>query len=529
MNESHHPTPQAFSDQNNPRAPNLRLETADSVSVPLPDLFQSSDLGSRNPPRSLPARLPTPNIDPAPVIPTSVEPDTAIKKAKYPLTPPDMMEMFAKKTLKELRDLQHTHIAYRRLNQAIKLEAQKLYFDYQHKQHLLSLKYRRPFRLLTKYLGQRRTRQKKTNWHKFQQTNPSAQDALHNTEVNIGQRNKQVSVIYKQSNLNASCGDVVESNVNTGDDPVSSKDNIFDKKPKSSAKIQAEIKAWAAGVQLKLKELSDLCGVEGFLVLAGQDHRKPFFFQGGSMHGDTFLRALIDEGDPMREFAIWTAGTKKVNKKRKATAKSPASFPSDGCIGQPVWKKLKVSAFENQDVCQADLRSNQKYIATEFGKMYTEIQKNSTKKDTRGWPGTDTASRLAVFNHKLVVKENNIGLSAEHIENVPVKKINLETCWLILRGLKNNWIELVEHHFDVCRKKSSAPKRKGTKISATPHSDFFEDEFDNDHDNHGEDEEQGTDDEDGADHEEDEEDEDDEDDKDDEEDEEDEDDEDDDE
>jgi hypothetical protein len=87
-----------------------------------------------------------------------------------------------KKTLSQLRDLQSTHIRYKKLNLAIKIEAQDLYFDYQRKQHLLSLKHSRPFKLLTKYLGQRRTRQKESNWHKFQQNDPDAQAALHNSK-----------------------------------------------------------------------------------------------------------------------------------------------------------------------------------------------------------------------------------------------------------------------------------------------------------------------------------------------------------
>ena len=101
-----------------------------------------------------------------------------------------------------------------------------------------------------------------------------------------------------------------------------------------------------------MKDISDLFGVEGFLVLAGQDHRKPFFFQGGSMYGDEFLKGLIDEGDPMREFAIWTAGQKAVlenKRKRKQSAGSLASGSAHQVASQPPSKKteLKELAFEN--------------------------------------------------------------------------------------------------------------------------------------------------------------------------------------
>ncbi|KAI9626203.1 hypothetical protein H4Q26_015954, partial [Puccinia striiformis f. sp. tritici PST-130] len=100
--------------------------------------------------------------------------------AKIGLTDDATMAEFEKKTLRELRDLQSTHIIYRRLDLDIKIEAQNLYFDYVKKQHLLSLKHQRPFLALTKYLGQRRTRQKESTWHKFMKHDTSAQAALHN-------------------------------------------------------------------------------------------------------------------------------------------------------------------------------------------------------------------------------------------------------------------------------------------------------------------------------------------------------------
>ncbi|KAH9443665.1 hypothetical protein Pst134EB_026063 [Puccinia striiformis f. sp. tritici] len=117
----------------------------------------------------------------SPVIaPTGVPLTAAAKKM---LTPDDVMEGFKLKTLAELRDLQHSHIRYKKLNLAIKIEAQDLFFEYQRKQYLLSLKHSRPFKCLTKYLGQRRTRQKESNWHSFQKTDPLAQKALHNNEL----------------------------------------------------------------------------------------------------------------------------------------------------------------------------------------------------------------------------------------------------------------------------------------------------------------------------------------------------------
>ncbi|KAA1127507.1 hypothetical protein PGTUg99_037386 [Puccinia graminis f. sp. tritici] len=265
--------------------------------------------------------LPDPIEPPKSPVDTSInQPTTAAGKLKAELTPDDVMAGFEKKTLKQLRDLQRTHVIYKRLNLQIKLAAQNLYFEYQTKQHLLSLKHRRPFSALTKYLGQRRSRQKQSSWHKFQKHNESAQEILHNTELNIGQRNKALSQLYKQAEPTSYNNPLDNPMADLDSDPNAEERGRFGHIFKSDKKVQQEVKLWAEGVQLKLKELGDQFGIEGFLVLAGQEHRKPFFFQGGSFYGDEYLRGLVDEGDPIREFAVWTAGSKKTIKRRKKTS-----------------------------------------------------------------------------------------------------------------------------------------------------------------------------------------------------------------
>ncbi|KAA1109861.1 hypothetical protein PGTUg99_035944 [Puccinia graminis f. sp. tritici] len=424
---------------------------------------------SREPTPVLPDRIPSPAIPP---VSSAPQPSKAADKLKAQLTPDDVMATYEKKTLSQLRDLQRTHVIYKRLNLAIKLEAQDLYFEYQTKQHLLSLKYRRPFSALTKYLGQRRTRQKQSSWHKFQKNDKSAQEALRNTEHNIGQRNKAVSALYKQADPSNRNSGVEGRMLESSSDPNADERDRFGHIFKSTQKVRQEVKAWAEGVQLKLKELSDQFGIEGFLVLAGQEHRNPFFFQGGSVYGDQYLQGLIDkDGDPIRKFAVWTAGAKKTIKKKTPKAPNPAvsSLPNNTVNGQPPKKKSRAElAAENRDVCQGSLALNHQHIGQEFKKMYLEVQADSVKKDTRGWPGTNTALRLAVYNRKLVVHDNPVGLLAEHILNVPIKKMDIETTWPVLRGLKNKWIELVELQPDEAPKTPLVRKRKASAIESTP-------------------------------------------------------------
>ncbi|KAA1139133.1 hypothetical protein PGTUg99_036454 [Puccinia graminis f. sp. tritici] len=122
-------------------------------SDPSRDDFRIHEPSSLSNPTNLHSTSP---IDPDPDSNSGAGP-ISTAAAKKQLTPDDVMEEFKKKTLSELRDLQRTHIPYKKLDLATKIAAQNLYFEYQTKQHLLSLKHRQPFKAITKYLGQRRT------------------------------------------------------------------------------------------------------------------------------------------------------------------------------------------------------------------------------------------------------------------------------------------------------------------------------------------------------------------------------------
>jgi hypothetical protein len=91
----------------------------------------------------------------------------------------EVMDSFKDHTLHQLPKLQKTHVKYTQLNEEIKIAAQDVYFEYQQQLHLLSLKHQRPFKGLAKYLGQCRTRQKKSVWHKFQLSGQTAQKEYH--------------------------------------------------------------------------------------------------------------------------------------------------------------------------------------------------------------------------------------------------------------------------------------------------------------------------------------------------------------
>jgi ribosomal protein L12E/L44/L45/RPP1/RPP2 len=84
-----------------------------------------------------------------------------------------------------------------------------------------------------------------------------------------------------------------------------------------------------------------------------------------------------------------------------------------------------------------------------------------------------------------------VGLSVEHLVDVPVKKMTIEDTWLVLQGLKNKWIELVEHKFDSLPKSVAVRKRKAAAgtTAITREGDDSEDEEDEDDDNEDEEDE----------------------------------------
>ena len=62
------------------------------------------------------------------------------------------------------------------------------------------------------------------------------------------------------------------------------------------------------------------------------------------------------------------------------------------------------------------------------------------------------------------MKENSAGLTPEHLIDVTIKKMDIQATWLVLRGLKNNWITLVEHRFETPPKRTSVRKPKASEM-----------------------------------------------------------------
>ncbi|PLW58443.1 hypothetical protein PCANC_00616 [Puccinia coronata f. sp. avenae] len=368
--------------------------------IPLPGASLIQSLLNNHPPNS--------NITPETLAtPATLATSSNLEQSNDPnsisyILPDHIVQKYRGKTLRKLREMA-AHIKLNRLNEAIKLEAQDLYLNYQRNQLLLSLKHQRSFKALTTYLGQRQSRVKKSKWHKFMADDPA--NAYSNVGTSIGQRNKDASKAYK--NVPSTATEPQSQPLTNNINPDAEERSVFKKKTKPIKQLHAEVASWASDIQKK----------------------------GGSIHSEQFLRGLAKEDDPIGDYTCWISGSRI----QKRTLNQLSDATTDAA-NKPAKKAKKDKANAYKDVCQGNPDKNWKYISKALGKMYVEINKGT---DTHGWPGTNTQKKLAKYRHKLVVEENNDGLKLKHLENVPIKSIQRNEAWLILRGLKNNWIKLV--------------------------------------------------------------------------------------
>ncbi|KAI7940948.1 hypothetical protein MJO28_013233, partial [Puccinia striiformis f. sp. tritici] len=227
----------------------------------------------------------------------------------------------------------------------------------------------RPFKCVNKYLGQHHTREKQSNWHKFQKTDPLAQEALHN--------------ILSQPHW-ASATKMLQRSINSTSRLLTHRiprlpmrilnHTIFSENYKSKKTLKKKLRRG-------LKRFNES------LVLAAQDHQKPLFFQGGGFLGDDYLRALIAKGDPMRKFAVWTAGLKATKNKVESKAKKEDKVHC-GCFQKP--RRLSSKQF------YVDCLSTTVTFYRSLGR-YTKVAKSKTTLTKKSGPGTNTALNLAWF------------------------------------------------------------------------------------------------------------------------------------
>ncbi|PLW33825.1 hypothetical protein PCASD_15879 [Puccinia coronata f. sp. avenae] len=185
--------------------------------------------------------------DPVEVIPTLPPPPKIPAKSSkgsqdFRLSAQEM-SAYEKLSSQTLRNLQSTHIMYRKLTEDVKQAAEDLYLEYHRKILLLSLEYSRPAVAIARYLGQGRMR--RTNqWNDYVANSEAAQEEFDRTEIELSERNKSVAAGYhRNKNPTANAAPLPAE---SDDTPV-----VFIRKKKlpSQTKMMADVETWKLSVQ----------------------------------------------------------------------------------------------------------------------------------------------------------------------------------------------------------------------------------------------------------------------------------------
>ncbi|PLW58587.1 hypothetical protein PCANC_00109 [Puccinia coronata f. sp. avenae] len=348
----------------------------------------------------------------------------------------DEIARLEKLPLDELRRLQtrKEYVQYQRLNYATKTEAEKIYHEYQKQILLLAFKHKRPAVAVSQYLGQGRKREN-NSWNNYRALNNDAKTEFKNVSDNLGKRNQTVAAqwhqldpatqkLYKSKSFldSLKTQDGLDLPMRTGRTP--STKNLF-----TAAKV------WAKDVSGKLKELSDELAIEGFIVMASRDHLDPFYYQGGTILANQYLKMIVEEGDPMGGFHSFVAGIKKRCRVVDVNDKSVSE------VARP--KKIRrVNGLEEfLDVDKGGLSENQNHITNVLREMC--LKANPAFK-LNYWPGTNTKAKLAENHLEVKIKEDNFANLTKADFCKVIKKTSIHETWRTLRGLEKKWIQIVK-------------------------------------------------------------------------------------
>ncbi|PLW41098.1 hypothetical protein PCANC_22275 [Puccinia coronata f. sp. avenae] len=315
----------------------------------------------------------------------------------------DELARLEKLPLDELRRLQtrKEYVQYQRLNYATKTKAEKIYH----------------------------------NWNNYRALNNDAKTKFKNVSDNLGKRNQTVAAqwhqldpatqkLYKSKSFldSLKTQDGLDLPMRTGRTP--STKNLF-----TAAKV------WAKDVSGKLKELSDELAIEGFIVMASRDHLDPFYYQGGTILANQYLKMIVEEGDPMGGFHSFVAGIKNRCRVVDVDDKSVSE------VARP--KKIRrVNGLEEfLDVDKGGLSENQNHITNVLREMC--LKANPAFK-LNYWPGTNTEAKLAENHLEVKIKEDNFANLTKADFCKVIKKTSIHETWRTLRGLEKKWIQIVK-------------------------------------------------------------------------------------
>ncbi|PLW53737.1 hypothetical protein PCANC_04423, partial [Puccinia coronata f. sp. avenae] len=285
-----------------------------------------------------------------------------------------LVEAARGKTLEELIKLIGNDSKYVRLTAENQLQLNKAYMEYQRQLYLIA--YKNKLDIEPCLQGQQN----------LQRQNLQCAQLWHLLDTQTQEKWKDPKFLQSFQ----SCSDgICETN-----DLPNQPDQPNQPKPKDQPRTSFETDTWANKVVADLRNLSQISGIEGFLVIASRSKGKFDAFNAGSHLGKRFLDMFSTNNDPCQQFIDFVKGHTVV---KTLTGIEP---PPVVTVKKKGPKPREIINSHNK----GSIANNVAFIRDKLNKAIDEA---APGKFARGWPGTNTREKLQAAGVSLVQMSSN--------------------------------------------------------------------------------------------------------------------------
>ncbi|WAR59554.1 hypothetical protein PtB15_11B194 [Puccinia triticina] len=365
--------------------------------------------------------------------------DPKLTKPKPPprsKTPAHLVENVKRMEIDQLISLAAKHAQYVRLTAEDKVELNSAYKEYQRKLYTIAYKNKLAIGPCLRYVGEGANPRGSTCYNSFCRYDPVASKVFTDSTIHPDDCKRECGRLWKM--LDADTRDKWKDpeyvgSISVAPDLTNEGDENEHNPPGTHKKRKAasfDSDHWARKVVADLRQLSRMCGTEGFLVIGSRDKDSTLKFSGGSHLGEHFLDMYSTNDDPVTNFIDFLRGQTVI---KKLTGKEPPPVVKKQQSRKPKPRNI----FTNHD-------KGQKKVNIDFirAKLNDAIEKATHGKWMRGWPGTRTQEGLARLQVSLRVKDNDLGVTLQHFCKRP-GDMGDKHAQLVVAALEEDWVELI--------------------------------------------------------------------------------------
>ncbi|KAI7963123.1 hypothetical protein MJO28_001217 [Puccinia striiformis f. sp. tritici] len=323
---------------------------------------------------------------------------------------PEVMEKIRTLSFDQLRQKVVQDPQYERLTVADKIEAENIYRTYQIAVYQLAIKNKLHIKPLLEHLGNNTRIRGPTNYNLFCKYHPVAGLIHRDRSLHHNERARRTGALWDKlddaEQAQWKDQDYLDSLPSLPPLPPGSVSGDEDDEPTSTPRRalprdRFQISTWLRNVKRDFRNMSTSHQLEGYLVLASRDPRRPVLRTAGSIMAEEFLDILADDTD------------------------QTSSFMGFG---------------DNPD-CAHCLGSKKANTAAIRSKLRNAIRKASHGAWQSGWPGTNTATVLRSLGVTLSVQVNDHLITAAEFCKRP-SDMRIGQSRRVLTALANGWFKL---------------------------------------------------------------------------------------